>query len=172
MGRRWQHFWSRKVGASVYGGFMIAFATFAIPTSWLADDRVRVLCAILAVGCAIGAAYEWWFRPSDASTPSTMEVPRINAIRPRVRQAHRDPDGRVRLGLGPVSTTMTMRYAVLATFTNEPTAERPTRKANGLTVSVTGDPSDSASGFWLESFSRTIDLDQGEEASVVIAFHC
>lgn len=156
---------------------MLTFAFFAVPPQYLTDFWTRVGFGALAVLCAIGAAYEWWVRKDDgphvsASSPQPSVLPVIRAINPQVRQAHKDPkDGRVRLGLGPVSTTLTMRHALLALFRNEPAPGRPTRKAHNVTALVTfGNPRDRASGYWLESYSRAMDLEEGEEAAVVLAF--
>jgi hypothetical protein len=169
-----QRFWSRRVAASAYGGFAVTFIVLAIPPAWLADDRMRIIFLLLGFGCVAGFIYEWWFRKEQLPAPQQEPdvIPIIQAIDPRVRQAHREADGRIRLGLGPPATTLTMRRVLLAYFRNEaPTLKDRTRRASKLTAHVTLDNVNmSACGFWLDTYGRTIDLEVGDEAAVAVAF--
>src|SRR5881275_1881550 len=78
MGRRWNRFWSRKVAASAYGAFVLAFATLAVPPAYLADGWLRVVFGVLALGCMVGFIYEWWFRkrPRPAAPCVRLEIRR------------------------------------------------------------------------------------------------
>lgn len=59
----------------------MTFFVFAIPQVWLTDIRARIIFGILAVGCCVGFAYEWWVRKEQPPLSPALESTRINAQR-------------------------------------------------------------------------------------------
>lgn len=62
---RWPQLFQRKVAASAYVAGMLTFAFLAIPSQWYEGVGARVAFGAVAVLCAFGSIYEWWWRKDD-----------------------------------------------------------------------------------------------------------
>jgi hypothetical protein len=69
--------WKRKVTAGAYVTVAITIVAFITPGRWLDTfPGLRVVGGLIVALCVVGAVYEWWWRPADASEPDVrLEMP-------------------------------------------------------------------------------------------------
>jgi hypothetical protein len=147
--------------------FGVGFLMVATPIPHDTATALIILCFVLAAISAYGAYRAHYHQDAPQPTASRGGVLPILPTA-SVVQAYRDSKGQIHLGR---DIDQDNSYAILATFRNEPTAERPSRPIRSLSASIAYrnlEPVGSA--FWFNSAAPSVDLEVHAEQSIVLAY--